>query len=345
MRCARPRGSSPAPQDSRTHRRTTRRTLERLARKAWSRSDRAASNKRRLKRRDIRVRVRRHAVRRSLRRVGESYIVREVAAVPFQVIDILWDPIGSKVASGRQKRGPWPHCGHIGESDVTIITAGPSTTNRRPHACVTSGGKRRPVLLDGLDRHRPGPGTGFRAGHDHDDDLECDREPTLTRSVSGSTSRLGIDYWVNGNTASGTGSPYTSSLVDNRPTGTDIIALSHMGTQTLEFSEAIATPVFAFVSLNGNWAMRSTGFRDPDVGGVDGNACGYSGCGWPSRRSSLTSAWPVRVPLNSTNGVVPRPHGTIRFTGAFDSVTWRSSSNEFWNGFTVGVQGRPTIAL
>jgi hypothetical protein len=47
-------------------------------------------------------------------------------------------------------------------------------------------------------------------------------------------------------------SPYTSTLVDNRPTGTDIIALQFAGTQTLEFSEAITNPVFAFVSLNGN---------------------------------------------------------------------------------------------
>ena len=33
------------------------------------------------------------------------------------------------------------------------------------------------------------------------------------------------------------------------------------------------------------------------------------------------------------------PHGTLRFTGAFDTVSWRSLTDEFWNGFTVGVQG------
>jgi len=33
------------------------------------------------------------------------------------------------------------------------------------------------------------------------------------------------------------------------------------------------------------------------------------------------------------------PHGTIRFKGAFDTLTWRSLSNVYWNGFTVGVQG------
>lgn len=43
-----------------------------------------------------------------------------------------------------------------------------------------------------------------------------------------------------------------STLVDNRPTGTDIIALQYAGSQTLSFTEAIANPVFAFVSLNFN---------------------------------------------------------------------------------------------
>jgi hypothetical protein len=33
------------------------------------------------------------------------------------------------------------------------------------------------------------------------------------------------------------------------------------------------------------------------------------------------------------------PHGTLRFTGVFDTVSWRSLSNEYWNGFTVGVEG------
>ena len=33
------------------------------------------------------------------------------------------------------------------------------------------------------------------------------------------------------------------------------------------------------------------------------------------------------------------PHGVLRFTGIFSQVSWDSLSNEFWNGFTVGVQG------
>src|SRR5262245_33325805 len=47
-------------------------------------------------------------------------------------------------------------------------------------------------------------------------------------------------------------SPYTSSFVDNIPTGTDMIALEFQGPQTLTFDQTIANPVFAFVSLNFN---------------------------------------------------------------------------------------------
>ena len=149
----------------------------------------------------------------------------------------------------------------------------------------------------------------------------------------------GIDYYVNGNTASGTISPYTSSVVDNRPTGTDIIALSHKGTQTLMFSEAIANPVFAFVSLNGNGYAFDQDFEILSVGGVNGHACGYWGCGSVTKLVVDLGGGKFEYQLNSNNVGGTEPHGTLRFTGAFDTVSWRSSSDEFWNGFTVGVQG------
>src|SRR5262249_40403542 len=61
------------------------------------------------------------------------------------------------------------------------------------------------------------------------------------------------DYWQNGrNGRDPAFSPYTSSQVANIPTGTDIIALQFAGDQTLTFSQAIANPVFSYVSLNGN---------------------------------------------------------------------------------------------
>src|SRR3569832_1391661 len=108
------------------------------------------------------------------------------------------------------------------------------------------------------------------------------------------------------------------------------------GTQTLTFSQAVANPVFSYVSLNGNgyafdqdFAVLS--FGDPS----NGNDCGYWGCGTSFKNIVDLGGGLFEYQLLGTG----EPHGTIRFTGAFDSVTWRSLSSENWNGFTVGVQG------
>lgn len=146
----------------------------------------------------------------------------------------------------------------------------------------------------------------------------------------------GTDYWVGG---SGPTSPYTSAAVDNRPAGTDIIALRWAGSQTLSFSQAVANPVFAFVSLNGNGYAFNRDFELLSLGGVDGNACGYWGCGGASKVVVDLGGGNFEYQLNSNNSGGSEPHGALRFTGAFDNVTWRSTSNEYWNGFSVGVQG------
>lgn len=146
----------------------------------------------------------------------------------------------------------------------------------------------------------------------------------------------GIDYWQNaGGGRNDAISPYTSALVDNSPTGTDIVALQFAGMQTLTFSEAIANPVFAYVSLNGNGYAFDQDFDILSVGGVDGNACGYWGCGTSYKNVITLADGSLEYQLLGTG----EPHGTLRFTGAFDSVSWRSLSNEYWNGFTVGIQG------
>lgn len=151
----------------------------------------------------------------------------------------------------------------------------------------------------------------------------------------------GADYYQNnGSGRDDTISPYTSSVVDNSPTGTDIVALSQAGNQTLTFSQTIANPVFAFVSLNGNgYAFLNQDFNILSVGGVDGNACGYWGCGGVTKNIVDIGGGDFRYELNSSNVGGTEPHGVIQFTGAFDTLTWESASNEYWNGFTVGVQG------
>lgn len=146
----------------------------------------------------------------------------------------------------------------------------------------------------------------------------------------------GADYWSGG---SGATSPYTSSAVDNRPTGTDIIALRYAGSQTLTFSEEIANPVFAFVSLNGNGYAFDRDFDLLSLGGVDGKACGYWGCGGATKVVVDLGGGVFEYRLNSNNVGGTEPHGALQFKGKFDSVTWKSTSNEYWNGFTVGVQG------
>lgn len=146
----------------------------------------------------------------------------------------------------------------------------------------------------------------------------------------------GIDYYTGGDA---TTSPYTSSEVDNRPTGSDIIALQYAGSQTLQFSQAIANPVFAFVSLNGNGYAFDRDFDLLSLGGQDGNACGYWGCGGASKVVVDMGGGVFEYRLNSNNIGGTEPHGALRFKGSFDTVTWRSTSNEYWNGFTVGVQG------
>lgn len=162
---------------------------------------------------------------------------------------------------------------------------------------------------------------------------------TNAQGISFYQTGTGTDYFTQGGSGSlgriPARSPYTSSLVDNIPTASEMIALQYRGTQSLTFSEPIANPVFAFVSLNSNGYAFDQDFEILSLGGVDGNDCGYWGCGGASKVIVGSE-----YQLNSNNAGGTEPHGAIRFLGVFDTLTWRSSSNEFWNGFTVGVQGR-----
>ncbi len=147
----------------------------------------------------------------------------------------------------------------------------------------------------------------------------------------------GIDYWQNIHSGRNPStSPYTSAAVDNIPTGTDIVGLRYAGSQTLTFSEAIANPVFSYVSLNGNGYSFDQDFEILSFGNAsDGNDCGYWGCGTSYKNVVDLGGGIFEYQLLGTG----EPHGTIQFTGAFNTVSWNSLSNEYWNGFTVGIQG------
>jgi hypothetical protein len=185
------------------------------------------------------------------------------------------------------------------------------------------------------------PGPGFKAkGTIMTATAEVTVTYTNSRGVGFYQPAGGTDYWVDQRRRRDPGtSPYTSTLVPNIPTGTDLIALSKRSSQTLEFSQPIATPVFAFVSLNGNGYAFDQDFEILSVGGVGGKECGYWGCGGVSKVVVDRGGGVLEYQLNCNNVGGGEPHGTIRFTGTFSKMTWQSSSDEYWNGFTVGVQG------
>ena len=144
------------------------------------------------------------------------------------------------------------------------------------------------------------------------------------------------DYWQNGrNGRDPQTSPYTSDLVDNIPTGTDLIGLNLAGEQTLTFSETIANPVISYVSLNNNGYAFDQDFEILSVGGVNGRSPGFWGSGTSYKKVVDLGGGKLEYQLLGTG----EPHGTIRFTDSFDSLSWRNLNNESWNGFTVGIEG------
>ncbi|MBX3668250.1 MAG: filamentous hemagglutinin N-terminal domain-containing protein, partial [Rhodocyclaceae bacterium] len=137
----------------------------------------------------------------------------------------------------------------------------------------------------------------------------------------------GTFFWTSSNAVS----PYVSAQVANGPATADIVQLQYQGSQTLVFSQPIANLAFAVVSLNGNGYGFNQDFNIVAQTGVNGAGCGYWGCGAFSKTTSGASY--------NLNGASGEPHGTIRFSHAFSSLTWNSLANESWNGFTVGVSG------
>jgi hypothetical protein len=149
------------------------------------------------------------------------------------------------------------------------------------------------------------------------------------------------DYFAQGDGPGGTSfrdpsrSPYTSQFVENIPTAAEMIGLAYQGHQTLTFSEAIANPVFSYVSLNGNGYAFDRDFEILSFGDGTENDRGYWGIGTSYKEVVDLGGGNFEYRLLGTG----EPHGSIRFVGKLSTLTWRSMSAEIWNGFTVGVQG------
>jgi hypothetical protein len=127
----------------------------------------------------------------------------------------------------------------------------------------------------------------------------------------------GTDYWVDYG--------YTQGVV-NRPTGTDIIALSNAGTKTITFSQPVTNPVMAFTSWNGNHPTFSAPFTLVSEGR------GYWGTGTFQVDSDNKGFYGL--------GEV---HGILMFPGTFTSLTF-TNTGEYWHGITVGLAPVPLPA-
>ena len=121
----------------------------------------------------------------------------------------------------------------------------------------------------------------------------------------------GANYW-------NPSAPYTSAIVDNAPSDTDIIALGAGGSVTITFSQKVKDPLVALVSWNGNTVDFGVPIEILSYG------AGYWGNGTPILNFAGTGFF--------GSGEV---HGVIRLPGEFSSFTFRHT-DEYWHGLTVG---------
>jgi hypothetical protein len=121
----------------------------------------------------------------------------------------------------------------------------------------------------------------------------------------------GTNYW-------NPSAPYISAVVDNAPPASDIIALSTGGTAIIAFSQTLVDPLIALVSWNGNTVDFGVPIEIVSYGS------GYWGNGTPILNGTGTGFF--------GSGEV---HGVIRLPGAYDSITFTHTS-ENWHGLTVG---------
>ena len=124
----------------------------------------------------------------------------------------------------------------------------------------------------------------------------------------------GTNYW-------NPSAPYISSVVDNAPPASDIIALNSGGIVSITFSQAVLDPLLALVSWNGNTVDFGVPIEILSFG------AGFFGNGTPQLNLDGDGFF--------GSGEV---HGVIRLPGTYSSITF-SHTNENWHGFTVGVLG------
>lgn len=133
----------------------------------------------------------------------------------------------------------------------------------------------------------------------------------------------GINYWVEGTPA-----PYTgSSVIDNAPTASEMVAVSRTGQiQTVTFSQAVTNPIMAILSMGSISIPVTYTFNTPFT--LLSEGMGY----WGDGTYSLSA--------NSLTG--RELHGAIQFIGEFTSISWVTDRREYWHGFTFGLPEQTT---
>ena len=132
----------------------------------------------------------------------------------------------------------------------------------------------------------------------------------------------------------GDSSPFISTEVSNRPTGTDIIQLANAGRQIITFSEPVTNPVLAIVSVNSNSYVFDHDWEVLSMSGENGAGRGYWGTGSVSK--TIDNSGPQTKYIMHTTG---EPHGVLILKGTMSTFSFDATNYEAWNGFTIGIKG------
>jgi hypothetical protein len=145
---------------------------------------------------------------------------------------------------------------------------------------------------------------------------------TFTGPYSFAQLGSGTNYWTEPVAGQ---EPYTASaLVNNAPTAAELVALDGASTYSVTFATPIDNLIMALVSV-GRTTIQVRYDFDQDFS-VLSSGVGFWGGGVGSIvRSSATV-------MDGFEG-----HGALLFAGPVSTLTWTTTPNEFWHGFTFGV--------
>lgn len=129
--------------------------------------------------------------------------------------------------------------------------------------------------------------------------------------------QLGTNYWTEGTPAPYTGNP----VVDNAPPASEMLALFLATKNKITFSQPVANPLMAIVSLGRHDLPVTYDFDTPFKVLSEGR--GYFGDGtYTKAAGDVLTGYEL--------------HAVIQFPGDLSVINWHSTT-EYWHGFTFGL--------